>query len=95
MCGILAYFGNNENQVITESFRSKFLELSKLLRHRGPDWNGIYTNNTNVIIAHERLSIVGVDNGSQPIIYEGIVLSINGEIYNYKDLYKTVLHGKY
>jgi len=95
MCGILAYFGVDKNQIITESFRSKFLELSKLLRHRGPDWNGIYTNNKNVIIAHERLSIIGVDNGSQPIIYDGIVLSINGEIYNYKDLYKTVLHGKY
>ena len=45
MCGILAYFGVDKNQIITDSFRSKFLELSKLLRHRGPDWNGIYTNN--------------------------------------------------
>ena len=72
--------------------------LSTRLRHRGPDWSGIYMNN-NVVISHERLSIVGVDCGSQPLEYKDenneIVLSVNGEIYNYKELYSTVLHNKY
>ena len=50
MCGILAFFGYDKEKIIDSEFRSKFLELSKLLSHRGPDWNGIYTNNKNIII---------------------------------------------
>ena len=94
MCGILAVIGNiketRENII--------YLNKSKLIRHRGPDWNGIYYNTKeNVVICHERLSIVGVDNGSQPIISKcgNYILSVNGEIYNYKNLLENVLHDRY
>ena len=92
MCGILGLFGNGKTEITTE-LRNKFLALSKLIRHRGPDWNGIYTNTgSKVIITHERLSIVGLDNGSQPIKNESgsRILSVNGEIYNYKVLSELV-----
>lgn len=100
MCGITAYIDSNRS-VDLSSKRKHFLELSKKIRHRGPDWNGIYMDH-GVVITHERLSIVGVDNGSQPIVnsshlnkYSDIVLSVNGEIYNYEELYRCVLHNKY
>ena len=96
MCGIFAYKTNNPETI--EGKRQLLIDLTKLLRHRGPDWNGYYIDNEKgVFIGHERLSIVGVENGSQPIVSEehGIVLSVNGEIYNYKELYNAVLHGKY
>ena len=97
MCGILAIFGNSNSEDFTER-RDHFLKLSKLIRHRGPDWNGIYLDSTNrVLITHERLSIVGIDSGTQPIVSKNsrFILSVNGEIYNYKSLYSSILHGKY
>ena len=96
MCGIFALFGSQSADISDK--REYLLQLSKKIRHRGPDWNGIYFNpEKKVAICHERLSIVGVDNGSQPIIDEEneIILSVNGEIYNYQQLYETVLHNKY
>ena len=96
MCGIFAYKTTNPESI--EDKRQLLIDLTKRLRHRGPDWNGYYIHEDNgVFIGHERLSIVGVENGSQPIVSneQGIVLSVNGEIYNYKELYRTVLHGKY
>jgi len=98
MCGIFAFFGSNENDECKCFDRQKFVELSKRIRHRGPDWSGVWTMpNENVAICHERLSIVGVDSGSQPIdnTQLGIVLSVNGEIYNYKELYDVILYNKY
>ena len=92
MCGILAVVGNIQEP------RDYYLNKSKLIRHRGPDWNGIYYSpKEEVVICHERLSIVGVDNGSQPIISEcgNYILSVNGEIYNYKNLLQNVLHDRY
>ena len=96
MCGITLFIGNDSSSNL-ESNRKYLLELSKKIRHRGPDWNGIYINEENKLaIMHERLSIVGVENGSQPIIYDNkYILSVNGEIYNYKELYNSVLHNKY
>ena len=97
MCGILALFGNNESADFNEK-RDHFLQLSKLIRHRGPDWNGVYLNaEQQVLISHERLSIVGIDSGTQPIVSrdERYILSVNGEIYNYKSLYSSIIHGKY
>ena len=90
MCGIFGCFG------YLPYTRSDFLEISKKLRHRGPDWNGIYIDN-HCAICHERLSIVGVGDGSQPIVSDdgNIILSVNGEIYNYKDLYDVVLQNRY
>jgi len=65
----------------------------KMLRHRGPDWEGEYRNN-RVYISHHRLSIIDPESGGQPLIYDNhgkkIVLSVNGEIYNHKELKKTI-----
>ena len=96
MCGITLFIGSDHAEDISGK-RKHFLDLSKKIRHRGPDWNGIYIDNDNkVVITHERLSIVGVENGSQPIVdNDEYVLSVNGEIYNHKELYSTVLHNKY
>lgn len=99
MCGITAYISRESGEEV-RSKRKHFLELSKKIRHRGPDWNGIYLSD-GIVITHERLSIVGVDNGSQPLVSSNsdntdeIVLSVNGEIYNYKSLFSSVLHNKY
>ncbi len=97
MCGIFGYFcKNNSDSNFKE--RNYYISLSKNMRHRGPDWSGIYyEQERKVVICHERLSIVGINSGSQPIINDdlNIVLSVNGEIYNHKELYKTVLHNKY
>lgn len=96
MCGITLFVGSDADEDISRK-RKHFLDLSKKIRHRGPDWNGIYIDNDNkVVITHERLSIVGVENGSQPIVDNNeYILSVNGEIYNHKELYTTVLHNKY
>ena len=67
--------------------RKKALELSRLMRHRGPDWSGIYASD-NAILAHERLSIVDVNAGAQPLYNQQKthVLAVNGEIYNHQAL---------
>tara|TARA_Y100000590_G_scaffold470766_1_gene669751 strand:- start:32803 stop:34470 length:1668 start_codon:yes stop_codon:yes gene_type:complete len=97
MCGIIAIV-DIKNDSDTNTKRSHYLELSKKIRHRGPDWNGSYYDLENrIFIGHERLSIVSPETGSQPLMSddESIILSVNGEIYNYKELYKYILHGKY
>ena len=85
MCGIFALFDikNSPNDLM----RKRSLEMIKLVRHRGPDWSGIFTS-PNAILAHERLCIVDINSGKQPIKSEDedIILSINGEIYNHKQL---------
>ena len=98
MCGIIAILGIKTTNSDKDLKRSHYLELSKKIRHRGPDWNGSYYDSDNgIFIGHERLSIVSPETGSQPLISndESIILSVNGEIYNYKELYKYVLHDKY
>ena len=84
MCGI---FGILDVKSDVSELRTQALELSKLLRHRGPDWSGIWNNN-NAILCHERLAIVDVDNGAQPLTNRNNnnVLAVNGEIYNHKAL---------
>ncbi|KAI7881820.1 asparagine synthase [Lichtheimia hyalospora FSU 10163] len=88
MCGIFAVY-NYQGDV--EDFRQHALYLSKKIRHRGPDWSGCYTTG-NHIIAHERLAIVGVDTGAQPITNDDktLVLCVNGEIYNHSQLRKNL-----
>jgi len=88
MCSI---FGILDIKSDIKPLREQALELSKLLRHRGPDWSGIYTNE-KAILVHERLAIVDVNNGAQPLYNEDKtnVLAVNGEIYNHKDLKKTL-----
>ena len=95
MCGIFAVIGNQKSQSYQE-LRNKFLSCSKLLRHRGPDWNGIYINDDKkAVVCHERLSIVDVDNGAQPLYSDKLVLSVNGEIYNHKGIKDVVLQGRH
>mgnify|MGYP001174361645 CR=1 FL=1 len=92
MCGIFSIFKYKK-----EDTRESILKCSKTLRHRGPDWNGIYVNESNkVTICHERLSIVGVNKGAQPIYGENerYVLSVNGEIYNHKQIKLDKLNKK-
>lgn len=84
MCSIL---GILELKQDSEDLRQRALRLSGLQRHRGPDWSGIYCGE-RAILAHERLSIVGVENGAQPLYgADGAhVLAVNGEIYNHREL---------
>ena len=84
MCSI---FGVLDITTDVSELRGKALELSGLLRHRGPDWSGIW-NNDNAILAHERLSIVDLENGAQPLFNNNRnhILAVNGEIYNHKQL---------
>ncbi|MBI6116361.1 asparagine synthase B [Salegentibacter maritimus] len=84
MCGIVCAFDLKER---SEDLRPQILEMAKSLRHRGPDWSGIYSDE-KAILAHERLAIVDPISGGQPLLSEDkqLVLAANGEIYNHKDL---------
>ena len=92
MCGIVCAFDVKES---TEALRPQLLEMSKKIRHRGPDWSGIYADD-KAILAHERLSIVDPVSGKQPLFSEDkkLVLAANGEIYNHRELRKQ-FEGKY
>jgi asparagine synthase (glutamine-hydrolysing) len=93
MCGILAIFGSSESQ---QQLRTRALAISCRLRHRGPDWNGVFQHGKN-ILAHERLAIVDVDGGAQPLLNETgkIALTVNGEIYNHLALRETLTNHKF
>ena len=100
MCGFVGAFDLNSgsqpiNEGLKEELRNQVLEMSKKIRHRGPDWSGVYTGN-NAIISHERLSIVDPLSGKQPLVSDDqkIILAANGEIYNHKDIRKE-FEGKY
>ncbi|WKE65140.1 asparagine synthase B [Gallaecimonas kandeliae] len=82
MCSI---FGILDLKSDPQELRKTALEMSKRMRHRGPDWSGIYADN-NAIIAHERLAIVDMNNGAQPLYNaeKNHVLAVNGEIYNHR-----------
>ena len=86
MCGIAAIFNIREQ---SPELRNQALEMSRKLRHRGPDWNGIYCGGS-AILAHERLSIVDPESGSQPLYSADRkqILAVNGEIYNHLELRK-------
>ncbi len=92
MCGIAAIFNIKEQ---TSSLRDKALKMAKKIRHRGPDWSGIYYGGS-AILAHERLSIVDPESGGQPLYSpdKKQVLAVNGEIYNHRDIRKQ-FEGKY
>lgn len=92
MCGIAAIFNIKEQ---TSSLRDKALKMAKKIRHRGPDWSGIYCGGS-AILAHERLSIVDPESGGQPLYSpdKKQVLAVNGEIYNHRDIRKQ-FEGKY
>ncbi len=84
MCSIFAILDIKTGAL---ALRPKALECSRLLRHRGPDWSGIY-NNEHAILVHERLAIVDTENGAQPLYNQDKthILAVNGEIYNHKAL---------
>lgn len=86
MCGIVSIF-NIQQQ--TPELRVKALRMSQKIRHRGPDWSGIYCGGS-AILAHERLSIVDPESGKQPLFSpdKKLVLAVNGEIYNHQDIRK-------
>ncbi len=88
MCSIL---GILDIKTGTAEWREQALEMSKTMRHRGPDWSGIYMND-EAILVHERLSIVDVENGAQPLrSADGrLALAVNGEIYNHRELEKNL-----
>lgn len=92
MCGIVGVF---DLKVSAEGLRTQVLKMSKRIRHRGPDWSGIYCGE-KAIIAHERLAIVDPWSGGQPLYSKDkkLILGVNGEIYNHRDLRKP-LEGKY
>lgn len=84
MCGFVGVFDLAQD---TDTLRRQMLRMAKKIRHRGPDWSGIYCGE-KAILAHERLSIVGVDSGKQPLYSKdgNLVLAVNGEIYNHKEI---------
>lgn len=92
MCGIATIFNIKEQ---TPVLRKKALEMAKKIRHRGPDWSGIYCGKT-AILAHERLSIVDPQSGRQPLFSPDRkqVLAVNGEIYNHREIRKQYA-GRY
>ncbi len=100
MCGFVGAFDLQSGsqpieEGLKEQLRSQVLDMSKKIRHRGPDWSGVYTSN-NAILSHERLAIVDPFSGKQPLISDDgkIILAVNGEIYNHKDI-RNRFAGKY
>ena len=92
MCGIVCALDIKQDSNL---LRPKVLEMSKKVRHRGPDWSGIHCGK-NVLLAHERLAIVDPQSGNQPIFSSDkkLILAANGEIYNHRIL-KDALHVDY
>lgn len=88
MCGIIGVF-TSQNRL--QELRPNVLEMSKKIRHRGPDWSGIYSDD-HVILAHERLAIVDPQSGRQPLCSKDkkLILTVNGEIYNHQELRKEL-----
>jgi len=84
MCGIVCAFDLKRS---ADELRPQLLTMSKCLRHRGPDWSGIFDTD-KAIMAHERLAIVDPTSGKQPLFSEdkNLVLAANGEIYNHMEL---------
>lgn len=84
MCGILAILNLDPAQAPHDALRRQALAMARKVRHRGPDWSGIHSDAT-AILAHERLAIVDVEHGAQPLfdVRTGAVLAVNGEIYNH------------
>ena len=93
MCGIVGIFNIGEQ---TPELRQKALRMSQKIRHRGPDWSGIYTG-PSAILCHERLSIVDPESGRQPLFApdKKQVLAVNGEIYNHTSIRQSTSEYQY
>lgn len=92
MCGFVGVFEIGRNG---ENLRAQVLRMSGKIRHRGPDWSGIYCG-PRAVLSHERLSIVDPQSGGQPLYSPDgrLVLAVNGEIYNHREL-RRELAGEY
>ena len=100
MCGFVGAFDLKNGSVpvdegLKETLRAQVLAMSKKIRHRGPDWSGVYTGD-NAILSHERLAIVDPLSGKQPLVSNDgtIILAVNGEIYNHQEI-RERFKGKY
>lgn len=100
MCGFVGAFDLNSGAIpvdegLREQLRAQVLAMSKKIRHRGPDWSGVWTGN-KAILSHERLAIVDPLSGKQPLVSDdgNIILAVNGEIYNHKEIRKR-FEGSY
>lgn len=93
MCGIVGVFNLKQGESL--ELRPQMLQMSKRIRHRGPDWSGIYSGD-KAILCHERLSIVDPESGGQPLYSKDkkLVLAVNGEIYNHKN-FREELQDEY
>ncbi|CAL0317776.1 unnamed protein product [Lupinus luteus] len=93
MCGILALLGCSDTSQAT---RVRVLELSRRLKHRGPDWSGLHQHG-DCYLAHQRLAIVDPASGDQPLFNEdkSVVVTVNGEIYNHEELRKQLPNHKF
>ncbi|XP_058755891.1 asparagine synthetase, nodule [glutamine-hydrolyzing] [Vicia villosa] len=93
MCGILAVLGCSDD---SQAKRVRILELSRRLKHRGPDWSGLHQHGDNYL-AHQRLAIVDPASGDQPLFNEdkSIIVTVNGEIYNHEELRKQLPNHKF
>ena len=91
MCGIVCAFNIKGDK---EVVRANVLKMAQRVRHRGPDWSGIYSDD-NAILAHERLAIVDPTSGKQPIISQDgkKIIAVNGEIYNHQTLRESFLNS--
>ena len=92
MCGFVGLFDIRRK---SDALRGQVLKMSKQIRHRGPDWSGVYCGE-RAILSHERLSIVDPQSGGQPLFSCGgkQVLAVNGEIYNHQEI-RAELAGEY
>ena len=94
MCGILGCIHHPD----AAAYRSKMLNMSRCIRHRGPDWSGCVVTKEDQdgtkgsILCHERLAIVGISTGAQPLVSTDgkLILAVNGEIYNHRQLRKNL-----
>jgi asparagine synthase (glutamine-hydrolysing) len=86
MCGIAGFMGQVENRA------DVIRNMTEVITHRGPDSDGFFTDD-NISMGFRRLSIIDLGAGHQPIYNEdkSLVLTFNGEIYNYKDLRKELI----
>ena len=85
MCGIFCLFELEKDGAAAA--REVALKQARLLRHRGPDWSGMWSGD-RAVMAHERLAIVDILHGAQPLqsIDGRLVLAVNGEIYNHHEI---------
>ena len=100
MCGFVGAFDLSAgsrpiDEGLRDELRAQVLDMSRKIRHRGPDWSGVYTGG-NAILSHERLAIVDPLSGKQPLVSTDgtVILAVNGEIYNHKDI-RASYSGKY